>query len=68
MESGTPRIKCQWNSKRGSARKENRDACGVFASDAATFAIVMDASEKGERGVEFNAKWIDLLLQARAEC
>lgn len=52
----------QWHSKKGSACQENRDACGVFETDAYTFFIVADASPRGERGTQFNSCWISQVL------
>jgi len=53
----------QWMSRKGSARHENRDTCGLFSSEEYTFAVVVDASSKGERGIEFNEIWVSNLLR-----
>jgi serine/threonine protein phosphatase PrpC len=52
----------QWYSKQGSTCTENRDACGIFESESYTFSVVVDASPRGERGVQFSACWIAKVL------
>ncbi|MGY4730725.1 hypothetical protein [Burkholderia pyrrocinia] len=54
--------KWQWYSKQGAACAENRDACGIFESETYTFSVVVDASPRGERGIQFNACWISKVL------
>lgn len=55
-------VRWQWYSRRGTTCVENRDACGIFQSAAYTFAVVVDASPGGERGIQFNACWITTVL------
>lgn len=64
MQASHPSLKWQWNSQKGAERKENLDACGLFANATTTFAVIMDAAEKGEKGQAFNARWISLLIEA----
>lgn len=54
----------QWTSKQGESRIENRDTCGVFISKTYTFAVVVDASSKGSRGINFNQIWVSGLLNS----
>jgi hypothetical protein len=54
--------KWQWYSEQGATCVENRDACGIFESDTYTFGVVVDASPRGERGIQFNAGWISQVL------
>lgn len=62
-----PTLTWQWHSQKGAERQENRDACGLFANAATTFAVVMDASEKGANGQAFNACWIEWVIHALAQ-
>lgn len=52
----------QWYSRQGTTCAENRDACGIFQSAAYTFSVVVDASPRGERGIQFNTCWITAVL------
>ncbi|RKE39103.1 hypothetical protein B0G76_5496 [Paraburkholderia sp. BL23I1N1] len=52
----------QWYSRQGTTCTENRDACGIFQSAAYTFSVVVDASPRGERGIQFNTCWITTVL------
>lgn len=54
--------KWQWYSEQGTTCAENRDACGIFECATYTFSVVMDASPRGERGIQFNACWISQVL------
>lgn len=56
-----------WASVKGTEQNENRDAGGLYASDAYTFAIIMDASGKGNDASLFNAIWLDALLKQLPE-
>lgn len=64
MQVGNNPLSWGWYSKQGVQRKENRDSAGIFYNGIATFAVVMDASEKGKKGKEFNALWIKLLFES----
>ena len=44
----------QWYSRQGTTCAENRGACGIFESAADTFSVVVDASPRGERAIQFN--------------
>jgi len=52
----------RWYSRQGTTCAENRDACGIFHSAAYTFSVVVDASPRGERGIQFNTCWITAVL------
>ncbi|WP_147297826.1 hypothetical protein [Trinickia dinghuensis] len=53
----------QWHSEQGSDCTENRDACGIYQCEAYTFCVVMDASPRGKRGPQFNAAWLNRVLE-----
>ncbi len=64
MQASHVPLKWQWHSQKGAERRENRDACGLFANTTTSFAVIMDASEKGENGQAFNAQWSKFLIEA----
>ncbi|WP_440030605.1 hypothetical protein, partial [Chromobacterium amazonense] len=57
-----PPFGCSWVSIKGSDQTENRDAGGVFACGAYTFAVIMDATGHGAEATSFNAVWLETLL------
>lgn len=67
LANHSPPLTWQWHSQKGAERQENRDACGLFANAVTTFAVVMDASEKGANGQAFNACWMTWVIQALAQ-
>ncbi|QDX20206.1 hypothetical protein FP568_02335 [Pandoraea pnomenusa] len=40
------------------SKMENRDACGMFRSSEYMLVVVMDATDHGALGVEFNGAWL----------
>ena len=54
----------EWSSRRGRSRKENRDAGGIWQTAIATFALVLDVSDRGPHGVAFAEYWIGQVLKA----
>lgn len=52
----------QWYSRQGTTCAENRDACGIYESAAYSFFVVVDASPRGERGIQFTTCWITTVL------
>lgn len=57
------KLKWHWYSKKGASQLENRDSSGIFFGTDYTFAIIMDASNKGKNGVQFNTLWINEILK-----
>jgi serine/threonine protein phosphatase PrpC len=55
-----------WTSRRGRAREDNRDAGGLLHSGPITFAVILDASNRGPKGAEFGRQWIKHVLDAVA--
>ena len=58
----TQRLNAQWFSRKGSARKQNSDACAVFLSRSHTLAIIGDASERGLRGAKYVEQWMRFIV------
>lgn len=61
--SRIPAYACHWVSTKGTEQRENRDAGGVYACEAYTFAVIMDASAKGDEATVFNSIWLNALLE-----
>lgn len=54
----------QWRSRKGCACPDNRDFGGVLLRPGLTFAVVVDAAQRGLRGAGLARAWADGLLDA----
>jgi len=54
----------EWRSQQGRDRAENRDAGGIHIGSNQTVAVVVDAAERGLRGVDYAIGWVRQLLEA----
>ena len=50
-------MRCEWFSRRGQERAENRDVGGICRGEHFTLALIVDASCRGPRGAAFARDW-----------
>lgn len=58
------KVSMHWFSKKGSTRAQNSDACAVFYNQSYAFAIIGDASEKGNHGREYLMQWMSSVVDS----